>query len=172
MKHRALFMLLAAAIGWCTSDGARVHAATRPRPDQIRNIEQVRINCGPCDPRPGTLVSSTQLQSGRTMQIPTNIQWEDPTDAGKPTVCIVVFIRVALQPPPPPTWPPHNITQNTCYTQVGLRQLLLNPEWMQWWLAHGGAPIGPVGSTAMEKLIMDLLTHPIASTPARVVPIQ
>ncbi len=157
---RALFIVLGLTMGWCCRDGARVHGATRPRPEQIRNIEQVRIACPGCDPRPGTLVSTAQVQNGRTIQVPTGITWPDPADQGKPTVCVQVFIRVALVPPPPPTWEPHNIRQNTCYTQVNLRQLLENPEWLEWWMRRGGQPPPPPESPAMQQMILDILTHP------------
>jgi hypothetical protein len=148
MKRRLLFWILALTLAWCGRDGARLHGQTRPRPEQIRNIEQVRISCGACDPRPATLVGSIQLQSGRSIQT--------PADGDKPTVCVVVFTRVAVTPE---TWPPHNIQRNSCYTQPGLIQLLADPAWLTWWLAHGGAPIVPMVGPGAQAVI-DQLTHP------------
>lgn len=165
----SLFVVFALVLGWFGRDGIRIHAQTRPRPDQIRNIEQIRIACGDCDPRPGTLILQNQVDRGATIQTPTGIDWANPADAGKPTICVVTFLRVepgASTPPRPPDWPAHNIERNVCYTQAQVLDVLKMPTWLKWWLANGGppivagVPIGPVPNPAVDATIRDLVTHP------------
>ena len=106
-------------------------AQTRPRPEQIVNVQQVRISG---DTRPGTLVRSSQLQDGRSVMVP---GWlTDPADAGKPTACVVSFYGYAIE-----SGPLVVLRSPACYTQVGLALLLTDPAWLSWWSAQGGNPV-------------------------------
>lgn len=111
-------------------------AQTRVRPEQLPNIEQIRIcwNCG--DDRVGTLVLTNQINPGAIKLIPVPTPFTAPEDQGVLTICIVNYFRVSLQPPPPVDWPAHNIKQYICYSQLGLQQLLTNPLWQTWWDQH------------------------------------
>jgi hypothetical protein len=103
-------------------------AQTRPRPEQIRNIEQIRVCRGCGDDRQGTLVLTRQLQDGRHVDAPPDLT--DPADAGLPTVCVTSYYRVTIEAAG------HNVQTPACYTQYGLALLLLDPTWLEWWNAH------------------------------------
>lgn len=107
-------------------------AQTRPRADQLLNLEQIRIGNAVNDPRPGTLVPTGQIADGRYVETPNASYFgADSPDVGKPTVCLVSFYRITVA-----TWPGHNVRSGVCFTQYGLSQLLLKPEWRAWWDAH------------------------------------
>lgn len=110
---------------------ATLTGQTRPRPEQIRNPDQVRIcSASPAcvDPRPGTLLSIDQIQDGRQkVPEPASV---DPADAGKPTVCIVTYIGINLEEGG------YVLAVPVCFSQLGLAELLTDPEWAAWWSAQ------------------------------------
>lgn len=114
---------------------------TRPRPDQIRNANQVRIcNAAPAcvDPRPGTLLPWQQIQDNR-QKLPSPAYIVDPGnpatagDVGKPTVCIAHYIGINLGVDAAGHATGYVIASQLCYTQYGLGLLLNDPAWAAWW---------------------------------------
>jgi hypothetical protein len=125
---------------------AFANAQTVVRPEQIINVNQVRI-CTTCDPRPGTLLvaagsAAAQIQDGRYITTPQPGFFSDPADNGKPTVCLITFYRITIA-----TWPGRNVRSSVCFTQFGLAQLLMDNSWMAWWTAHTSAPPPPASTS-------------------------
>ena len=101
-------------------------AQTRPRPDQIQNVQQVRI---PGDTRAGTLVDYRQLADGRYTDAPSWLT--DPADAGLLTVCVITVYGYSIEGGPLVV-----LRGPQCYTQLGLMLLLSDPSWLAWWNAQ------------------------------------
>ncbi len=145
---------------------ALARAQTKVRPTQIRNIEQIRIGISNGDDRPLTLVRSSggQLQNAATIEIP-SFTMPYPDDQGKYTICVEAYFRVSIEGN---TWPPHNIRNHSCYTQLGLLMMFNYPGWRDFWDKYKPAgtpdpvaapdqililasPPGPIGSVAGSK---------------------
>ena len=137
-------------MGWCCRDGVRVHAQTRPRVEQFRNIEQIRIGAG--DKRGGTLVPSSMLNDGRFVSVPG--MFLGLPDQGKLTVCTLDFFRIQTA-----GRPGYNIRTNACFSQLGLAGWLTIPANAAWWAIHKTDTPRPVPDPG-AALVMDLLTHP------------
>lgn len=125
--------------------GASILAGqTRVRPEQIRNIEQVRIYFGDRTPD-GTRVLVAQLSDGR--HLISAEQWaisyhsyqgDPPADPGDLVVpvCIVDWYGIGM-PPGVEDYVTRIIRADGCYTARSIPKLHNNPDWDAWLKERG-----------------------------------
>lgn len=111
--------------------GASILAGqTRVRPEQIRNVQQVRIYFGDGSGQT-TRVLAAQISDGRLIaSLQTLKDGMFPVDISP--VCIVEFIGV--------TMPERDMQVDRtigCYTMMSIPILRLDPNWSAWLAAHG-----------------------------------
>lgn len=124
-------------------------AQTKPRPSQIRNVQQVRIYYG--DGAPATThVNARQLADGRFIMDPASLATFPPfTDPTDPTnvispVCVMTWTAVQI---PQALDPPSVVLvsfagQQTnvvpaCFTRNAVAAIRSDPSWGPWLSAHG-----------------------------------
>lgn len=135
---------------------------TRVRPEQIKNVQQVRIYWGDfMGPTTHVTAGATngQISDGRFIMTPEQYAASSfPADDianplakasiinGTPTpqpyvshVCVVDWFGIGpIQGANIPPWNQQtNIRTYACYTQLGLAALRNDPNWAAWLIAHG-----------------------------------